>query len=221
MEPLFEALRAQETHRQELIAAQAEADVPAIRPRDLRQQLERYLDDWSRLLRANATQGQQALGRLIDGRLTFTLLDGHYEFQGRGTVEPLLGGLVQDWRPQGDSNPCCRLNGARAAFALSPALHHPHLPLRGRIPSRPAKSRMAVMGDSKRPDELHAAAGTVSDPGPSKTAELELDLEGAFSDDGVDLTLIRWMLRRTPTERLQAAQELIDATWALRTDSET
>ena len=57
--------------------------------------------------------------------------------------------------------------------------------------------------------------------GSMDTVEPELDLEGAFADDGVDLTLIRWMLRRTPTERLQAAQDLIDATWALRTDGET
>ncbi len=48
----------------------------------------------------------------------------------------------------------------------------------------------------------------------------EPTLEGAFSDDGVDLTLIRWMLQRSPTERLQAAQDLIDATWALRSESE-
>lgn len=32
----------------------------------------------------------------------------------------------------------------------------------------------------------------------------------AFSDDGVDLTLIRWMLGLTPSERLQAAQEMVD-----------
>lgn len=31
------------------------------------------------------------------------------------------------------------------------------------------------------------------------------------SDDGVDLTLIRWMLSLTPTERLAAAQDMADA----------
>ena len=46
----------------------------------------------------------------------------------------------------------------------------------------------------------------------------EPTLEGAFSPDGVDLTVIRWMLKRTPEERLQAAQQLIDAAWALRGD---
>lgn len=44
----------------------------------------------------------------------------------------------------------------------------------------------------------------------------EPTLNGAFAPDGVDLTVIRWMLERTPTERLEAVQDLIDATWALR-----
>lgn len=44
----------------------------------------------------------------------------------------------------------------------------------------------------------------------------EPTLEGAFAPDGVDLTVIRWMLQLTPTERLQAAQDLIDTAWALR-----
>jgi hypothetical protein len=33
------------------------------------------------------------------------------------------------------------------------------------------------------------------------------DHEALYSDDGVDLTLIRWMLALTPTERLQVLQE--------------
>jgi hypothetical protein len=41
-----------------------------------------------------------------------------------------------------------------------------------------------------------------------------------FASDGVDLTLIRWMLERSPTERLRAAQSLIDAAWALRSGRE-
>jgi hypothetical protein len=44
----------------------------------------------------------------------------------------------------------------------------------------------------------------------------EPTLEGAFSAEGVDLTVIRWMLELTPTERLQAVQDLIDAASALR-----
>jgi hypothetical protein len=33
--------------------------------------------------------------------------------------------------------------------------------------------------------------------------------EPAFSEDGVDLTLIRWMLSLTPTERLEALQDVL------------
>ncbi len=62
--------------------------------------------------------------------------------------------------------------------------------------------------------EIDSGLGNPPAPG------IEPDLDGAFADDGVDLSLIRWMLRLSPTERLQAAQDLIDAAWALRTDSE-
>ena len=72
----------------------ASLKVPAVKPRDLRPQHERYLTDWLGLLRANVAQGQQALRRLIDGRLTFTPRDGHYESRGVGTVEPMLGGPI-------------------------------------------------------------------------------------------------------------------------------
>lgn len=64
-------------------------------PKDVRQQLEGYLVAWRGLLRPNVAQGQQDLRRLIDGRLAFTPRDGYYEFSGTGTVEPVLGGLVQ------------------------------------------------------------------------------------------------------------------------------
>jgi len=45
-------------------------------------------------------------------------------------------------------------------------------------------------------------------------------LESCISPDGVDLTVIRWMLGLTPTERLQAVQDLVDGTWALRAGDE-
>ncbi|MGH9645559.1 MAG: hypothetical protein ACRD4E_01975 [Bryobacteraceae bacterium] len=32
----------------------------------------------------------------------------------------------------------------------------------------------------------------------------------AYSEDGVDLTLIRWMLSLTPAERLRVLQEQVD-----------
>jgi hypothetical protein len=42
--------------------------------------------------------------------------------------------------------------------------------------------------------------------------ETPLALNGqAYSDDGVDLTLIRWMLSHTPSERLQALQQNVQS----------
>ncbi|HEX3685286.1 MAG TPA: hypothetical protein VHU83_22320 [Bryobacteraceae bacterium] len=37
-----------------------------------------------------------------------------------------------------------------------------------------------------------------------------------YSEDGVDLTLVRWMLSRTPAERLQLLEEWVDDVVALR-----
>ena len=79
---------------------------------------------------------------------------------------------------------------------------------------------MKAMGNSRQPDQDLAPEQQSGDSGEQVTLTAEPDLEGAFSEDGVDLTLIRWMLRRSPTERLQAAQQLIDATWTLRNSSE-
>jgi len=60
-------------------------------------------------------------------------------------------------------------------------------------------------------------AGTLGEPVSPEAAEIaEPTLDGAFAADGVDLTVIRWMLERTPEERLLAVQQLLDATWALR-----
>jgi len=43
--------------------------------------------------------------------------------------------------------------------------------------------------------------------------------ETAYSEDGVDLTLIRWMLSLTPTERLEALQEHLWGVMRLRGDA--
>ena len=40
-----------------------------------------------------------------------------------------------------------------------------------------------------------------------------------YSDNGVDLTLIRWMLSLTPTERLQALQQSVQSLIRLRDES--
>jgi hypothetical protein len=46
----------------------------------------------------------------------------------------------------------------------------------------------------------------------------EIDATSAYAPDGVDLTLIRWMLSLTPDERLDALQGFIDALWELKGD---
>ena len=80
--------------------------------------------------------------------------------------------------------------------------------------------RLMASEPNRRPDpgSGHAgrSGGSASAAEPSDSGEPTV--EGAFSPDGVDLTAIRWMLERTPEERLQAAQQLIDAAWALRGD---
>ena len=80
--------------------------------------------------------------------------------------------------------------------------------------------RWMASGSSARTDAGgEGSAGRMgrADSAPA-LGDAEPTLEGAFSADGVDLTTIRWMLDRTPEERLQAAQQLIDAVWALRGD---
>ena len=37
-----------------------------------------------------------------------------------------------------------------------------------------------------------------------------------YSEDGVDLTLIRWMLSLTPAERLQVLQQYVDSVLSIR-----
>jgi hypothetical protein len=43
--------------------------------------------------------------------------------------------------------------------------------------------------------------------------------ESVYSDDGVDLTLIRWMLSLTPAERLEALQQFADFVLSARARS--
>ena len=51
-------------------------------------------------------------------------------------------------------------------------------------------------------------------PDSEKVSLLEHDL--IYSEDGVDLSLIRWMLSMTPTERLQTLQQYILSIMRLR-----
>jgi hypothetical protein len=43
--------------------------------------------------------------------------------------------------------------------------------------------------------------------------------EQAYSEDGVDLTLIRWMLSMTPTERLHTLQQSLQSLMRLKSES--
>ena len=42
----------------------------------------------------------------------------------------------------------------------------------------------------------------------------------AYSEGGVDVSLIHWMLELSPKERLEAAQDMIDTVWMLREATE-
>ena len=47
-----------------------------------------------------------------------------------------------------------------------------------------------------------------NEPGPLETSE--------YSADGIDLTLIRWMLSLTPAERLQVLQRFVNSVGEIR-----
>jgi hypothetical protein len=98
--PLVKALETQEQRRKELEARLDAISRPhsASDPAAVRRQLVRYLQDWRGFLRANVQQGQQALRRLIAGRLVFipNEKENCYEFNGIGTVRPLLSKVSTD-----------------------------------------------------------------------------------------------------------------------------
>ena len=100
LEPLVAGPQTQERQRAELrarlTALDAEPRQGAIDPATVRQQLKNYLKDWQGLLLGHVGQAQQILRRLVIERLTFTPhADGHYDFSGKGTVEPLIRGVVR------------------------------------------------------------------------------------------------------------------------------
>jgi hypothetical protein len=97
LDALVTALGTHERERAELESKleALRAPQPTIDPAEVRQQLHGYLKDWQNLLMGHVGQAQQVLRRLVIGRLTFTpQADGYYAFSGKGTVEPLLGGIV-------------------------------------------------------------------------------------------------------------------------------
>lgn len=96
--PLVDALRQAERRRQECAAG-----LEALRQRsrvplaaDLRRRLRGYLGEWEGVLLADVPRAQQALRRLVDGRLAMAPQpDGSYRFSGTGSVEPVLEGMVE------------------------------------------------------------------------------------------------------------------------------
>ena len=100
LDPLLAAIRESEAQRADLrqqVAALDEAprslklDVDAVRAK-----LRGYVADYRKLLRGHVPQMQQILRRLVVGKLTCApKLNGDYEFAGRGTVRPLLSGVVR------------------------------------------------------------------------------------------------------------------------------
>jgi hypothetical protein len=53
----------------------------------------------------------------------------------------------------------------------------------------------------------------------SEKLEPVLDEQPSYSEDGVDLTLIRWMLSLTPSERLQVLQQNVQSLKRLTDES--
>jgi DNA invertase Pin-like site-specific DNA recombinase len=101
LDPLLAALRASEARRGELRQQIAALDAePRTTPLDagaVRAKLRSYVEDYRKLLRGHVPQMQQILRRLVVGKLTFTpKLNGDYEFAGRGTVRPLLSGVIRN-----------------------------------------------------------------------------------------------------------------------------
>jgi hypothetical protein len=60
-------------------------------------------------------------------------------------------------------------------------------------------------------NENSASRGDLSPPSPALPSH---------SEDGVDLTLIRWMLSLTPEERLQVLQDHVDNIMSIRNATE-
>ena len=104
--PLVAALEAQLRERSDVAAHIESLRLMAPPPFDVatvRAELAGYVADWEGFLRGHVEQAQQAIRRLVKGRLTMApQADKSYEFSGIGTVRPLLAGVIQNLAsPQG------------------------------------------------------------------------------------------------------------------------
>ena len=91
---LRENAAASERVRRELAALDATDRLAVFDRTSLERNLRKRLDDWRGLLRRNTKQARQIVGSLLDGRVTWTPGDGHYDYSGRASYGRLLSGLV-------------------------------------------------------------------------------------------------------------------------------
>ena len=65
---------------------------------NVRHDLEKRIADWRKLLRKHSAKGRQILGKLLEGRLTLTAVEGevapYYRFSGTGKINGLLSGVL-------------------------------------------------------------------------------------------------------------------------------
>jgi hypothetical protein len=99
-DPLLAAFRETETQladlRHQIFVLDGTRPSPQLDADAVRAKLRSYIAGYRKLLRGHVPQMQQILRRLIVGKLTFTpKLNGDYEFAGRGTVRPLLSGVIR------------------------------------------------------------------------------------------------------------------------------
>jgi hypothetical protein len=118
LKPAIDARRGEAARLERLIAQEAARQkAMQVSPTLLREKLKAVLHDWQATLSRHAPETRLVMPRLIEGRLELTPRADErgefYEFQGMGTIEPVLAGILpQTWRPQRDSNPCFSLERA-------------------------------------------------------------------------------------------------------------
>ena len=100
LDALLEDLQARDQERRNLRkrleALETEAGISGVSRSALRARLSASLSDVRNMLLGDETpQAQALLRRLVRGRLTFApQADGTYQFTGKGTVEPVLAGVI-------------------------------------------------------------------------------------------------------------------------------
>ena len=69
-----------------------------------------------------------------------------------------------------------------------------------------------------RPVEAHRGDGVLEPEKPEDSVDAELDarFRAAYDASGVDRSLIRWNLTQTPTERVRAVEETLNALATVR-----